>query len=52
MELKETIASFGLEVIALPDMSTSLSGHLLTGFSRSPAAGYRWIPPGKRSARS
>lgn len=33
MELKETIASFGLEVIALPDMSTSLSGHLLTGFS-------------------
>lgn len=33
MELKETIASFGLEVIALPDVSTSLSGHLLTGFS-------------------
>ncbi|MDF2926223.1 MAG: nitrogenase iron-molybdenum cofactor biosynthesis protein NifN [Paenibacillaceae bacterium] len=31
MELKEIISSFGLEVIALPDISTSLSGHLLTG---------------------
>ncbi|WP_040951853.1 nitrogenase iron-molybdenum cofactor biosynthesis protein NifN [Gorillibacterium massiliense] len=30
-ELKDLIASFGLEVIALPDLSTSLSGHLLTG---------------------
>lgn len=33
MELKELLASFGFEVIALPDLSTSLSGHLLTGFS-------------------
>ncbi|MFD2880394.1 nitrogenase component 1 [Paenibacillus rhizoplanae] len=33
MELKEIISSFGFEVIALPDISTSLSGHLLTGFS-------------------
>lgn len=31
MELKEIIASFGLEVIAIPDISTSLAGHLLTG---------------------
>lgn len=31
MEIKEIISSFGLEVIALPDTSTSLSGHLLTG---------------------
>ncbi|WP_058301899.1 nitrogenase iron-molybdenum cofactor biosynthesis protein NifN [Gorillibacterium timonense] len=31
MELKEIISSFGLEVIALPDISTSLAGHLLTG---------------------
>jgi nitrogenase molybdenum-iron protein NifN len=31
MEVKEIISSFGLEVIALPDISTSLSGHLLTG---------------------
>lgn len=31
MELKEMITSFGLEVIAVPDISTSLSGHLLTG---------------------
>lgn len=31
MELKEMISSFGFEVIALPDLSTSLSGHLLTG---------------------
>lgn len=31
MEIKEIISSFGLEVIALPDISTSLSGHLLTG---------------------
>lgn len=31
MELKEIISAFGLEVIALPDISTSLSGHLLTG---------------------
>lgn len=33
MEIKEIISSFGLEVIALPDLSTSLSGHLLTGHS-------------------
>ncbi|KAI7257187.1 hypothetical protein KC345_g10847 [Hortaea werneckii] len=33
MELKEIISAFGFEVIALPDISTSLSGHLLTGFS-------------------
>ncbi|AHC18649.1 MULTISPECIES: nitrogenase iron-molybdenum cofactor biosynthesis protein NifN [Paenibacillus] len=33
MEIKDIIASFGLEVITLPDISTSLSGHLLTGFS-------------------
>lgn len=33
MEIKDIIASFGLEVITLPDLSTSLSGHLLTGFS-------------------
>lgn len=33
MELKEIISSFGFDVIALPDLSTSLSGHLLTGFS-------------------
>ncbi|MFD1772577.1 nitrogenase iron-molybdenum cofactor biosynthesis protein NifN [Paenibacillus rhizophilus] len=33
MELKEIVSSFGFEVIALPDISTSLSGHLLTGFS-------------------
>ncbi|WP_223070347.1 nitrogenase iron-molybdenum cofactor biosynthesis protein NifN [Paenibacillus caui] len=33
MELKEIIGSFGFEVITLPDLSTSLSGHLLTGFS-------------------
>ncbi|MDF2926231.1 MAG: hypothetical protein K0R57_5145 [Paenibacillaceae bacterium] len=31
MELKEIIASFGLEVIVLPDLSSSLTGHLLTG---------------------
>ena len=31
MELKEIISSFGLEVIAIPDTSTSLAGHLLTG---------------------
>jgi len=31
MELKEIISSFGLEVIAIPDNSTSLAGHLLTG---------------------
>lgn len=33
MELKEMISAFGFEVIAVPDISTSLSGHLLTGFS-------------------
>lgn len=33
MELKEIISSFGLEVITIPDLSTSLSGHLLTGHS-------------------
>lgn len=33
MELKEVIGSFGFDVIALPDVSTSLSGHLMTGFS-------------------
>ncbi|WP_438446515.1 nitrogenase iron-molybdenum cofactor biosynthesis protein NifN [Gorillibacterium sp. sgz5001074] len=31
MELKEIVSSFGFEVIVLPDLSTSLSGHLLTG---------------------
>lgn len=31
MEIKEIISSFGLEVIAIPDVSTSLAGHLLTG---------------------
>lgn len=33
MELKEIIASFGLEVIVLPDLSSSLTGHLLTGYT-------------------
>ncbi|MNW54390.1 Nitrogenase molybdenum-iron protein beta chain [compost metagenome] len=33
MELKEMISSFGFDVITLPDLSTSLSGHLMTGFS-------------------
>ncbi|MEF2965424.1 nitrogenase iron-molybdenum cofactor biosynthesis protein NifN [Paenibacillus sp. M1] len=33
MELKEIISDFGFEVITVPDLSTSLSGHLLTGFS-------------------
>ncbi|WP_410769541.1 nitrogenase iron-molybdenum cofactor biosynthesis protein NifN [Fontibacillus sp. BL9] len=33
MELKEIISDFGFEVITIPDLSTSLSGHLLTGFS-------------------
>lgn len=33
MELKEIIGSFGFDVITLPDLSTSLSGHLLTGYS-------------------
>ncbi|MEK4510122.1 nitrogenase iron-molybdenum cofactor biosynthesis protein NifN [Paenibacillus anaericanus] len=32
-ELKEMISDFGFEVITIPDISTSLSGHLLTGFS-------------------
>lgn len=31
MELKEIISSFGFEVIAVPDLSTSLGGHVLTG---------------------
>ncbi|AKG34380.1 nitrogenase iron-molybdenum cofactor biosynthesis protein NifN [Paenibacillus durus] len=31
MELKEIISSFGLEVITLPDLSSSLCGHLLIG---------------------
>ncbi|MNB67271.1 Nitrogenase molybdenum-iron protein beta chain [compost metagenome] len=31
MELKEIISSFGLEVLALPDLSSSLCGHLLVG---------------------
>lgn len=31
MEIKETISAYGLEVISIPDVSTSLSGHLLTG---------------------
>lgn len=31
MELKDIIASFGMEVISIPDLSTSLSGHMLTG---------------------
>ncbi|WP_027417117.1 nitrogenase iron-molybdenum cofactor biosynthesis protein NifN [Aneurinibacillus terranovensis] len=33
MELKEIISAFGFEVITIPDLSASLSGHLLTGFS-------------------
>ncbi|MDQ0194633.1 nitrogenase iron-molybdenum cofactor biosynthesis protein NifN [Paenibacillus wynnii] len=33
MEIKEMISAFGFEVITVPDISTSLSGHLLTGFS-------------------
>lgn len=33
MELREVLGDFGFEVITLPDLSTSLSGHLLTGFS-------------------
>lgn len=33
MELKEIISSFGLEVIVLPDLSSSLTGHLLTGYT-------------------
>ncbi|WP_028986276.1 nitrogenase iron-molybdenum cofactor biosynthesis protein NifN [Thermicanus aegyptius] len=33
MEIKEIIRAFGLEVISIPDLSTSLSGHLITGFS-------------------
>ncbi|MBT2290278.1 nitrogenase iron-molybdenum cofactor biosynthesis protein NifN [Paenibacillus albidus] len=41
MELKEIIASFGFEVIAVPDISTSLSGHLLTGFSPLTRGGVR-----------
>ncbi|NGM83512.1 nitrogenase iron-molybdenum cofactor biosynthesis protein NifN [Paenibacillus sp. 7124] len=34
MELKEIISSFGLEVITLPDLSSSLCGHLLIGSSK------------------
>lgn len=33
MELKEILYQFGLEVITIPDLSASLSGHLLTGYS-------------------
>ncbi|WP_042198928.1 nitrogenase iron-molybdenum cofactor biosynthesis protein NifN [Paenibacillus camerounensis] len=33
MELKEMIASFGIEVIVLPDLSSSLTGHLMTGYT-------------------
>lgn len=33
MELKEIIGAFGFDVITLPDLSTSLAGHLMTGFS-------------------
>ncbi|SDE59710.1 nitrogenase molybdenum-iron protein NifN [Fontibacillus panacisegetis] len=33
MELKEIIASFGIEVIVLPDLSSSLTGHLMTGYT-------------------
>lgn len=33
MEIKEMIGSFGFDVITLPDLSTSLAGHLMTGFS-------------------
>ncbi|WP_052339741.1 nitrogenase component 1 [Gorillibacterium massiliense] len=33
MELKEIIASFGLEVIVLPDLSSSLTGHLMKGYT-------------------
>lgn len=34
MELKEIIASFDLEVIVLPDLSSSLTGHLMTGHTQ------------------
>lgn len=40
-ELKDILASFGLEVIAIPDLSTSLSGHLLSGFSPLSRGGIR-----------
>lgn len=33
MELKEMLGDFGFEAITIPDVSTSLSGHLLTGFT-------------------
>lgn len=33
MELKEIMASFALEVIVVPDLSSSLTGHLLTGYT-------------------
>ncbi|OIJ21253.1 nitrogenase iron-molybdenum cofactor biosynthesis protein NifN [Anaerobacillus alkalidiazotrophicus] len=33
IELKDIITSYGFEVIAIPDLSTSLSGHLLEGFT-------------------
>lgn len=33
MELKEIISSFGIEVIVLPDLSSSLTGHLMTGYT-------------------
>lgn len=41
MELKEIISSFGLEVIVIPDLSTSLSGHLLCGFTPLSRGGIR-----------
>ena len=33
MEIKEILYMFGCEVITIPDLSASLSGHVLTGFS-------------------
>lgn len=33
MEVKEILYQFGCEVITIPDLSASLSGHLLTGYS-------------------
>ncbi len=33
MEIKDILENFGTETITIPDLSTSLSGHLLTGYS-------------------
>lgn len=33
MEVKDILSSFGFEVIAVPDLATSLSGHLTQGYS-------------------